>query len=1187
MQKKSIFHRSGILLAVLAPTLCTGLLHAAGLSLSATTATTITCNTATTGPANPVTITVKGGTNTTYPMVLTLGPLPAGLAVSPTTVTFANSTAATAGQAFVFGAAQGCAGLSSGANTASTFHFLVGGVADANNVTTTITATVAVSGLSATASASTVSCSLNAGTYTPTPSTLVLTVNNTEAGGTPFTFTKPTWLTLATNPPYSVTSGTTASTINFTPICSGPVGTIMSGAITLNDSPAPAVSIPVTYKVVAPATLTAATPSVQSYTKGSGASFYPTWTVNLGGATAGQIFTVNPATLGAWLTATPMSGAYGTTNSILFQANGGIDSLAAQNAVYTQTVHIAVQGYADTTVNISLSVANPAATLSFAEGNVRNLTWVQGQGIPTAIITAVSSNSPIQFSTTSSGAIAPIIAATEASGLAYNFGTQIPVTFPNLPFSEAQPGSVLTGVVRFAWGTTSSTVTFYVTVAAGTSTAVLGSAIPANLPTASTGEQFTVTLYGSGFVPVSDPTQRTNVGIVNASGQIVQDANIINTQVVNSSSVVLTIQTPALNTDLLLPWNGSSVIFGVCNPAGGICSTPTGTLAIVVGAGPTISNVVSASTMTSASTPNVAPYDILTIWGSNFCTSNGTGCGANGILYGVLSPSTMTYTTALSPDGGQRNLTVSFKLHTAAASTYVAAPLLFATNTQINLVVPATGFPVAGSAIDVLVTFGGLSSNTFGVTSVLTDPGIFTIDAFGQGAILNPSYSIANGYNPAMTGTVVQMYATGLGTPTSLTTGNPVLWNSMTCMTPANYETIAGNGASVDGVLIQSALLSTDLPPCFGTANAPSLIKVGSVTAGIGYTGWVADSVAGLYQSNVTLPAASGTFTDAAGTSIVGLRSPVQLPVQITSNTVASVAPGSNLGLNPGVTMWVAPASLTLGNLSAQTAASGGSWTPSIMASGGTAPYTFVVDGSASPAIGGLVYTVSSPSLTFVSAPTAYGVYLITVTATDAHGLTGTSTFTLTVTDGSDTSTVTAAATPVTASAYGTANANVTTITPGGGAGPYTYAVNPSAVFSVINGVVSTVASAAAGVYPAYVTITDSTPTTPMTRVVYFEAPIGMTLTATNNATTLTGVANLASTQALTTISQAGGNSVGYTLLQPDTAKCNMSIPSGVLTVPATCVAGTYSVTVVGTDASPTNGAAGAVATLNLSVHLN
>jgi uncharacterized protein (TIGR03437 family) len=1175
-----------MLLAVLAPTLCTGLLHAAtGLSLSTTTATTMTCNTAVAGPLLPVTITVKPGTDVTYPVVVTPGPLPAGLVVSPSSQTLTSSNAA-AGVPFILSAAQGCAGAVAGVNTASTFHFMAnqngaGAVADTNNVTTTITVTATASGLSATASASSVSCLYNGSTYSPTPSTIAVTVANTEVGGTPFTLTKPTWLALATNPPYTVTSSLTSSVINFTPICSGPVGTVNSGSITLTDSPAPAVTLPVTYKVVSPATLTATTPSTQSYTKGSGSSYYPSWTVTLAGATTGQIYSVNPTTLGSWLTASPMSGAFGTSNVITFQATGGIDALAAQAAPYTQTVHISVPGYADTTVNVSVVVNNPSATLSFAEGNVRNLTWVQGQGIPTAIITAISSNSPIQYSTTSSGAIAPIIAATETSGLAYNFGTEIPVTFPNLPFSEAQPGSVLSGAVKFAWGTTTSTVTFYVTVQGGTSTAILNSAAPTNLPTAATGEQFTVTLYGSGFVPLADPTQRTTVGIV-SNNQIVQDTNIINTQVVNSSTIVLTIQAPAISTDALLPWTGTNVTFGVCNPSGGTCTAPTGTFGIVVGAGPTISGIVSASTLTSASTPNVAPYDILTIWGSNFCTANGTGCGANGILYGVVNPANAAYTTALSPDGGQRNLTVSFKAHSAAASTYVAAPLLFATNSQINLVVPATGFPGSG-AVDVLVSFGGLNSNVFAVTSAPTDPGVFMVDTYGQGAILNTNYSLASGSNPAVTGSVVQIYSTGLGTPTSLTVSTPVVYNSVTCITPANYEALVGS-SSVDGMLIQSILLPSNLPPCFGT-GAPSSIKVGGVTATIGYTGWVADSVAGLYQANATLPAATSTFTDAAGTSIVGLRSPVQLPVQITSGGVASPAPGTNLGLNPGVTMWVTPPALTVSSLTAQTAANGGAWTPTVTASGGTAPYTFVVDNSASPATGGLVYTVASPTLSFVTAPTAYGVYLITVTATDAHGVTGSTTFTLTVTDGSDTSTVTAAATAVTASTYGTSNAAVTTVTGGGGTGPYTYTVTPSAVFSVsATGVVSTVANAASGIYHAYVTVTDSLAAA---RNIYFDAPVSMAVTATNNVVTLTGIANLSTTQALTTVGNVGGNTVTYALVQPDSAKCNMTLVSNVLTVPATCVAGTYSVTVVGTDTAPTNSATGAVATLNLSVHLN
>lgn len=1183
--------RSGLFLAALASTFCPGLMHAAGLSLSATSATTITCNTAT-GPATTVTITVKPGADLTYPVVVTPGTGTTGLAVSPASQTLTSANALS-GVNFILSAAPGCSGLSSGANTASTFHFMTtqnGGAltTDPNNVTTTITVVSTATALTATASSATVTCQLSGSNYTASPTTLTLTVASAATGGTPFAVgSKPGFLTLSSTPPFNANPSTT---VNFTPVCSGPVGTVTPGSIVLTNAPAPSVTIPVTYKVVAPATLTATTPPVQTYVKGAGSSGYPSWTVTLGGATSGQIYTVNPATLGSWLTASPMSGVYGSANTIIFQATGGIDSLAPQSAPYAQTVHISVSGYADTMVNINLMVTNPAATLSFAEGTARNLTWVQGQGLPTATITAVSSGSPIQYSTTSSGIIAPIIAASEVSGLAYNFGTEIPVTFPNLPFSEAQPGSVLTGAVKFAWGTTSSTVTFNVTVQAGTSTAVLNSSTPSNLPTASVGEIFTLTLYGSGLVPGTDPTQRTTVGIVNASNQIVPDANILSTTVSNSSTVVLTIQAPA-SADPLLPWTGTLVTFGVCNPAGGSCATPTGTFAIPVGAGPTITKIISASTLTSAATPNVAPYDILTLWGSNFCTSNGTGCGANGILFGQLNPSTLTYSTSLSPDGGQRNLTVKFGLHGAAASTFVAAPLLFASNTQINLVVPANNFPAAPAAVDVLVSFGGLTSNTIATTSTLTDPGIFTIDPYGQGAILNPDYSVAGGGEPATMGNAIQIYSTGLGTPTSVTGTTPVTYSSMTCITPANFETAAGT-SSVDGALIQTALLGGDLPPCFGT-GAPSSITVGGQIATVGYAGWVADSVAGLFQANATLPAATGPsspayFVDAAGTHLTSIASPVQLPIVITSNSVESQQPGSNLGLNPGATIWVTPPQLSVstpGTLSVSTM--GGSWTSTMTASGGTAPYTFTVDGSAtSPATGGLAFTVTSPTLSFVTAPTATGVYTITVTATDANGLTGSNTFTLTVTDPGDTSPVTASATAVTASAYGTANATVTTVTAANGTAPYAYSITPSAVLSISSsGVVSTTASAQAGMYHAEVTITDNASNT---RNVYFDVPVGMMLTATNGVTTLTGIANLSSAQTLTTIGNLGGGSVAYTLIQPDSAKCAMTIPSGVLTVPSSgCVAGTYSVTVAGTDSGPSNGATGAVATLNLSIHLN
>ena len=250
-----------------------------------------------------MTITVKPGTDLTYPVVVTPGTLPAGLVVTPSTQTLTSGNAAT-GVQFVFAAAPGCSGLSPGANVSSTFVFMAnqnsaGALADGNAVTATITVTAVATALVAPvtpAAPITISCLYNGSTYTPTPSTISVSVTSAATGGTPFTVSKPTWLSLSPAGPYSATGS--ASVLTFTPVCSGAVGTILSGAITLNDSPAPAITAAVTLKVIAAATLTATTPSTQAYTKGSGSTSYPSWTVTLGGATTGQIYTVNAATLG-------------------------------------------------------------------------------------------------------------------------------------------------------------------------------------------------------------------------------------------------------------------------------------------------------------------------------------------------------------------------------------------------------------------------------------------------------------------------------------------------------------------------------------------------------------------------------------------------------------------------------------------------------------------------------------------------------------------------------------------------------------------------------------------------------------------------------------------------------------------------------------------------------------------------
>ncbi len=74
-----------------------------------------------------------------------------------------------------------------------------------------------------------------------------------------------------------------------------------------------------------------------------------------------------------------------------------------------------------------------------------------------------------------------------------------------------------------------------------------------------------------------------------------------------------------------------------------------------------------------------------------------------------------------------------------------------------------------------------------------------------------------------------------------------------------------------------------NLPPCFSTKSYVT-VTIGGVAATVTYDGWVAGSVTGLYQINVTVPKATTSTTA------------VSLPVVVTVNGVAA---------QTGVTMYV------------------------------------------------------------------------------------------------------------------------------------------------------------------------------------------------------------------------------------------------------------------------------------------
>ncbi len=1104
-----------ICFSMLATVVLAGNLQAANLLTATPSSVTLSCNTAT-GPGASVSIVVKpvtalSGSST---LAVTLGSLPAGIVAvtTPSNQTLSSSNSST-GLTYVLNYAAGCGGATAGSAT-PTFRFNAGGSLDVTiNATTTVTASATA--LSATPSPVTIGCVKSGSTYTPAPAKTV-SITSAASGGTPFTVdtsTSPFAAWLVVNPTSGGTATSTANTFTLQAAagCGGfSTGSSNTTTIHLLNAPAPDKTIPVTLQILTPTPLSVSpsAPSL-SYTKGSGSAGKVDVTVS-SAASPAPFFSVDTSTLPIWLTVDTLTGTVPKT--IRFSSTNVADTLAP--GTYSAVVNLKVSGSGDLQVPISLLVTNPAPRLTVAEGTTRNITWTVGQPVPTPTITAVSSDSPISYSITTGGTLSPQIAINQLQGLAYNFGTPISVGFDPLLFAAAQPGTVLTGTVTLKWGNPVATivVTFNVTIQSPGATVT--SITPASIPTATAGQTFTVVLTGTGFVPSTDPTQKTKLGIV-AGGVIVPDTNIA-TSVVNASNMILTITVPA-TSDAYLPFsptgNGGAVNLGVCNPAGSTCSVPTGTATLTIGSGPIIQAVTSASSfmqVTPGTNQTIAPYDMASIFGTNFCSSNGTGCSSSQILYGTPD-ATLRYPTFVSPDAAgtnQRQLSVKFQTHATPPVLIANAPILFATNNQINILVPSAVAAQIGNAIDMVVSFGYgsgstiLSSTPYPVNIAATNPGVFTIgaDGQGQGAIMNSAdYSIiASGREAGMRSTAtdsdtVLIYVTGLGAPDSAAdnaTSGSSSW-SADCITTASYLTSLNSLnstsiSSVDGAIIQSALLNSGrLTPCVtsSSANVPS-VTFGGVAGTVSYAGWVSDSVAGLYQLNVKLPGSqAGPFTDSNGTSRSTITAPVQLPVVVTANGRSS---------QTGVSLWVAPRL----KVTAPTTLSGRvgtAWANSnnaVTATEGSGTYRYAVTSGLLPA--GLSLNATTGAITGIPAANTGGSYIVTVTATDyaAVPVSGTVTFTLTIAQGLY---VTASGTPPFTGTASTAVASLTTVTATGGVGPYTYSIQlPSPAPTGISidptsGVVSIANTATTGTYHMTILATDSTSGTALTGRISFD----------------------------------------------------------------------------------------------------
>lgn len=649
-------------------------------------------------------------------------------------------------------------------------------------------------------------------------------------------------------------------------------------------------------------------------------------------------FTVTPPSV-PWLQVTPMAGTADTTpadNVLTFAVSPGWTTLGAGLA--STSVTIVSLGATSAVVTVTLEVQSAASTLTVKGGtNVLNpIAYTAGAAPPTMSLTVLSSTGlPLPFTVAASSNTTPEgitgwLSSASSSGIAYSWGTTL--TFnasAQATQQDAQPGDVLTGQITITpAGLTPVILPVSINVSAGTPT--LTAVSPNLVPLLTSGVApgyVTLVLKGTNFVSTTGP-QQTKVFV----GANLAGATQVATQYVTVLSAnYLTVQVPYGTTGAPFATAGATaVLVGVANGANP--TAPVATMTIGVTAAPIIYGITSASAYVdtaAGSNPKATPYDIISIFGANFCA---LCTGTNSVLVGSPDPTYGRFPNYLSPDGTHKISVLYSKPGTP--TTNLPGYLLFATSTQINVLVPGAVSTLNNSGVNIQVGYDTVvpssaanTSTAFSMTLAAQDPGIFTIASNGQGQgaitdavtfVLNSQTAPTTPYAAMCSGCTVAIFMTGLGTPDSVATdpvdNAPVYGTN--CVAPLGvagtsavaptgymgavntpfFASVSGTGwsaasgytvpnwTSIDGAVLEASYLQGNYAPCFVT-TVPT-VTIGGVAATVISAGFVEGSVAGLYQVNVQVPTPDGYDAGVA----------TQFPVVVTQNGVSSQA---------GVTLWI------------------------------------------------------------------------------------------------------------------------------------------------------------------------------------------------------------------------------------------------------------------------------------------
>jgi trimeric autotransporter adhesin len=241
----------------------------------------------------------------------------------------------------------------------------------------------------------------------------------------------------------------------------------------------------------------------------------------------------------------------------------------------------------------------------------------------------------------------------------------------------------------------------------------------------------------------------------------------------------------------------------------------------IYGPNPQVTAVVNSASYLQGT---VAPGDVIAIFG--------IGMGPNALT--IFDPSAPPIPTSLPAIAPSTSVTING----------TAAPIIYTSATVVGVIVPYT---VSGATASIVATYGGLASQPVIVTLAAADPGIYSLasSGLGQGAILNflaGDYSVNSISNPAAKGSVVIIYATGLGATTSATYNQLIPISP--AVTPAQPPTVSIGGVGATVLAAQAPMGS--IPGLMQlNVTVPSTVKAGGTLPVIVTVGGVA-SQAGL-----------------------------------------------------------------------------------------------------------------------------------------------------------------------------------------------------------------------------------------------------------------------------------------------------------------------------------------------------